>query len=417
MFKIGFGIKLLNDRDLLLTANLELLHFGGGTRGQSTLYAPSDIYLYVIDQASIAQNDTSYYACEVIELSTIPVYAGNNPKFSLWGDDYKRQELIKNSRACIYYYHDKSNIRFFLHVKYRESVIDCEMNPKELQLLKYYWFTSPLSYRRSLKFGEDTYNQILSTDVTSIIDSIRIVTGEKTFYGRDSESTHFAERLIVSTNDFYIISSLCIESDNKYHRSPFGHTTFMYGPENSETFRIFSYDSIVREAKINCLESLIDQNTMDFNVKDSIKYILLRSRLLNFRPSHTLSIQSCTLDYEGINSEKTEYLKESLKKTYNLGRHLSALIYINQEAIKAPQNIIDEVISSYSEWKVDQIRNSGLRHLTIYQSAKDICREFNLRSNERFNFRIDFSHFPSYTSKSTLKSDLSDFDWDAYEKA
>ena len=81
------------------------------------------------------------------------------------------------------------------------------------------------------------------------------------------------------------------------------------------------------------------------------------------------------------------------------------------------------VVKDYLQWKEEIVKNSGLRHLTIYWSAKEICQEFNKRRNNRFNFRINFSDINQsareFIGDNSLMDDesITDFDWDAFAKS
>ena len=111
MIYASFGIKIFFDRDLLLTENFELVHYGKGTRGESTIDSPSDIYFYIRDEQICKERDDANYVINVINLTKIPIYQGNNPEFRLWKDDYVRKELIDNSTVCLYYFYDDNKIK------------------------------------------------------------------------------------------------------------------------------------------------------------------------------------------------------------------------------------------------------------------------------------------------------------------
>ncbi len=410
MITAGFGIKLFFDRDMLLTEGNLLVHYGGGTRGRTyTLDAPTNIYFYIKDSLLCDEINDSNYVTEVIELSQIPVYHGNNPKFSLYGDDIKINELIINSKVCLYYYNDEGKLRFFLHYSYKNVLKKREIHQTELYLLKYTWLTSKdYSFDAFQQLGNIAFDYISSIDVNSIITNLKIVSGECSTSRRDTQSTRLVERWLIETDDFYIIKTLINLSEKLFPRAFDDQTYCMYGPIDSKEFSLFKESSLTTKAKLNCLSRLIQVRTVDFNESQCVKYVLLWNDLFKYKPSVS-GLQCCKLDTESLEKDKTEIIINVFLHNYNIGKHIAGLLYLETEAIKVPNEMMNDLMIGYKDWKLEEVLKSGLKHLTIYQSAKDICTEFNIRSNERLNFKLDFSVFPKE------KYNVNDFDWISYE--
>lgn len=424
MIYSSFGIKLFFDRDLLLTENGELFHFGSGTRGKSTLDSPSNIYFYTYDKDVCIEKGDDNYISNVVELSKIPIYYGNNPKFGLWDEARKRKNLIENSDICIYFYSDDAKLKFFLHYSYKGKTYDRELNQSIVSLLKYTWFTSQQISLSSFELlGEKISSSIQQLNVTEIFKDFYIVSGEKTFYGRDSESTHYGERFIINTDDPYLIYLLLSISERLYPRSYIGSSTYMYGTPKDKEYKILSKSNIENEIYIHFLESFIENNLNEYDCRKCMKYIILRDRYLNFRPSHTLSIQCVSFDSECILTEKANIIRHNLLDSYSKEKHIGSYFYFIDKSVRVSQELMTPVIKGYLQWKFDEIKNSGLNHLTIYWSAKEICQEFNNRSNDRFNFKLDFSDFSRpnpliWGDKSSVNDDdLDSFDWEAFENS
>lgn len=394
MIKASFGIKIFWDCDLLLTADDKLVHYGNGTRGLSTTNAPSNVYFFIKDESICIEQGDPYYVTDVIELSKIPIYKMDNPKFNLCEYDNDSKKIIDESKICLLYFFDESKLRFFLHLSYKGNVYNNELDNKELSLLKYTWLTSKdYSFEGFNQLGDKLFDYISSINIDKIIKEMNIISGDKTFYGRDSESYVCAERWLIETDDYYILNSLLNISENLYPRSIRDNTNYMYGSASSKMFNMFNKKNLLIEAELKYLDYLIAQKSNGLNESQSIKYIILKQNIINKRLPYTLSIQICELDSESSEDIKSQIIKNTFTKNYSVGKHIAGLIYLRSEAIKVPNNILNETIASYLEWKLVKVQNSGLRNLTIYWSAKEICYEFNIRSNNRFNFNIDFSDF------------------------
>ena len=414
MIYASFGIKIFFDRDLLLTENFELVHYGKGTRGESTIDSPSDIYFYIRDEQICKERDDANYVINVINLTKIPIYQGNNPEFRLWKDDYVRKELIDNSTVCLYYFYDDNKIKFFLHYAYKDESYERELDERILSLLKYTWFTSrQVSITNYELIGENFIQYVQEFDVKDLINTFHIVSGEKTFYGRDSESTHFGERFIINTKDPYIIFSLLNITNTLYPRSYSNNTTYMYGEKGAKEYKLFNKSNIDNEINIEFLQLLIDEKMKNYDCRDCIKYIIIRNRCFNWSPKHTLSIQCVSFDSECILEDKTKAIAHKLLEIYSKEKHISSYFYFLERAVNVPSELLNPVLEEFFQWRLNDVLNSGLYNLTIYWSAKEICKEFNNRSNDRFNFKLDFSNCS--TSKHLISGD--DFDWDAYEKS
>lgn len=394
MICASFGIKLFSDRDLLLTENCKLVHYGNGTRGSSTLGSPTNVYFYILDEKECIERNDENYVSNVVELSNIPIYRGNNPKFSLWEYDFMRQELIENSELCIYYYHVNSSISFFLHYKYKGEIHECELDGRVQSLLKYTWFsTQQFSLDEFEKIVENTISKIVKLDTKSIINDLYITSGHKTFYGRDSETTDYGERLIINTQDPYILTTLF----KQYPQPRLGiSTTYMYGEEGAEKYERIYETSLSNKIMMQILGSIIDNETNAHDCRKCIKYIIIRYRYLdlrNFDLREPQSIQCCNFDYESIMTDKSNTIKQHFLESYTKEKHIGGIIYFLMKAVTVPNELYIPVIKEYLQWRFDDVRSSNLRYLTIYWSAKAICFEFNKRSNDKFKFNLDFTKF------------------------
>ena len=387
-----FGIKLFFDRNLLLTSSSELVHFGYRLRRESSVGSHTNVYFYIKDDEICQKNEDCNYVSNVTELSHIPIYQGNTPGYCLWNDDIVRQKLIDESKLCIYFYHVNRGLKFFVHFIYKDCKYDIEISEKVLSLLKYTWFESQtLSLEDMEELGEDIYKNLTSINVYKIVNELKIISGEKVFYGRDSESTHSAERWIIDTNDFYILNTLNTLSKKLFPRSFNEGTHCMYGTHSTKEYNSFYLLEI--ETKLNIINSVIDKKINGSNLKDCIRYFFLRNYLLKKLPFNKESIQCCELDEEFFEKEKTSMIISQFINNYNIGKHMAVLFYIQSEAIKVPSEMMNKTVDAYNKWLQDNIKSSSIENITIYFSEKDVCEEFNKHSNERFNFGLDFSLF------------------------
>lgn len=406
MVNANFGIKIFNNCNLLLTESCELVHYGNEIKGNYTLDSLTNIYFYIKDDKICQNNNDSNYVTNVVEFSNIPIYKGIRPNYCFDDDDYEIQKLIKESKLCLYYYYEECKLKFFLHFSYKRKKYDIEISQKVLSLLKQVWFTSQtLSFDEIEKIGEDTYNYISSINVDSIIKNFKIISGKKEFRGirSDWECTEYAERYIIDTNDYYILNTLHIYLNELFPQQKCSHTKYMYGTHSAKEYSTFSQEHLLIEAKLNCLDKIIASKSKRFDLKDCIKYVLIRKEL--YRPGSKQSIEVCKLDKKRFEKRKTNLIISRFINDYNVGRHMARLLYIVTEAIKVPDEMLNETIATYNEWLLDEVENSGLNHLATYHSGKDICDEFNKHSKERFNFNIDFQIF---------NKESNDFDWSTY---
>lgn len=391
-----FGIKLFYDRNLLLTQWGGLVHFESILKGGSTLDSPAKIFFYIKDDEICKEKDDMNYVVNLIELSYIPIYRGNNPKYCNGSDGIEIQKIIDDSSVCIYYYNDndyKGNdvLKFFLAFSYKDKRYNYEMPWKVLSLLKYTWFTSQvLSYDEMKLYGEDVYNSISQTNVYKIVNNLKIISGEKVSYWRDNESTSFAERWIIDTDDFYIINTLFNLSEKLFPR-PFNSSThYMYGSQSTEEYQRFDKHNLYLNAKLESLRKLIKNKISNHDEKDCIMYVLLRNHLWRYRPSNRFHIESCRLDAEHFETEKTNVIISEFIKSYSIGKHIGGLFHLQSEALKVPDKMMNDAVEAYNCWELETIKRSNLNHLCIYWSKKEICEEFNNRSNKRFNFGLNF---------------------------
>lgn len=220
-----------------------------------------------------------------------------------------------------------------------------------------------------------------------------------------------------------LLTNLLNISERLYPRSHTNSITYMYGEEGAKEYNIFNDSTLHNEIRLHLLKSIIGGKINDYDYKKCIKYIFIRNKWLNYRPSHTLSIQCAKFDSEIIMSEKIANIKKNFVEIYSKGKHIGGIFHLLEEAIRVPQELLTPVVKDYLQWKEEIVKNSGLRHLTIYWSAKEICQEFNKRRNNRFNFRINFSDINQsareFIGDNSLMDDESiiDFDWDSFAKS
>ena len=183
-----------------------------------------------------------------------------------------------------------------------------------------------------------------------------------------------------------------MEIVEKIFPRPFNdYVRHMYGPGTDSKYTIFNKSHVFAVAKWKNLKGLINKYATGEDVKDLIKYELLMYGLYNIVYSNRYEFKKP--DIEKFEEEKTKSIVSEFISSYDVGKHIAGLYYVLLEATSVPSEVMRDVTASYKKWLVEEVEKSYLSHLCIYWSSKEICEEFNKRSNARFNFRFDFSLF------------------------
>lgn len=396
----AFGVKLFPDRDYLLNEKGRLVSYCSEANSFNTRQPITNVYFYIYDSDICQEMEDVNYVVNVIELSDIPIYRGNNPKFSLYGDDYDIQKLIDESSVCIYYYdkedmsnyHDRDKLKFFIHFLYKENTYEIELSSKTLGLLKYTWFiTQKLTLEDIETHMRSAYTYVLSTDVSRIVKELKIIQEVQFFYGKDSESSQNLEGWVIDTDDYYILNSLLDIEGQTYPRPVLDNIRHIYYQPSIDQYDSFYKESVLLKAKGAFLKKVIEIKSHGFDNKGSIKYIMLLRYLFNNYFRRSIRLENPSAEY--YDTDKTNKIISIFIDNYSVDKHLSAFFYVISESLVVPEDIMRKIMSTYLTWHVENLIDSNLHHIMIYWSSREICEEFNKRSCERFNFDLDFKIF------------------------
>ena len=397
MINANFGIKILDNRNLLLTADSKLVHFFSEKKRSSRPL--TNVYFYIKDDVICQKNNDVNYVTNLTELSNIPIYRRNHPCCPPKDDDLIVKKLIDESAVCIYYNGCGCNLSFFLHYIYNEHKYYIKIPEKTLALLKYTWFTTQtLSFNDIENIGEKIYSNISNINVYKIFNNLKVISGEVDVYGEYDCFTFLVEKFIIDTDDFYILNLLLNLAEKfklkHYDKQRYDDYVRVCCTHSKKELSSFDQEIILLEAKLNFINYLIENKKKGYNMKDCIVYDILK-QILKF-DCH-LSYKSVSDNYDGIDTErfeskKTNTIISELINSYNIGKHMAELLNVLHEATKIPDYVIYNTIDIYNNWLLNEIECSDLDRFLLC-SPKDICEEFNKRSNERLNFNIDFSLF------------------------
>ena len=389
-----FGLQLFSSYDVLLTATSKLVHYGEESKYVKRNGYPTGVFFYIKDNEVCQEKDDAYFVTNVVPLSNIPIYYGHAHNHPLSEDVIDNENSEKQSNVYIYCYFEEYKFRFFVRFAYKGELYDEELSEKTVSLLKYKWFTTQnLTFEMMEELGEEIHKQVANTNAYRIINNLKIIYSEREYSIRDNDYTSLIERWLIDTEDFYILYKLLRIVDKLYPRPSNDYVRYMYGPGADGQYTIFNKSHAFVVARYNFLKGLIKKYETGDDIKDLIKYYLLMYGLHNWVYSDRLAskFEFRKPDMERFEEEKTKSIISEFISSYEVGRHIAGLYYVLLEATKVPDEVMRDVTAGYKKWLVEEIEKSGLSHLCIYWQSKEICEEFNKRSNARFNFIFDFS--------------------------